>query len=303
MPARDVVAQATAAEAPNGLAQEAQKASGFADWSEGNVQGLSAEAAAQRDALRRLATGQDSYSAEQLRQNLGQNLAAQQSMAAGARPGNSAMAALNASQNAMRLGSGLAGQQALAGIQERQAAQDALSKMILGERGQDVTGALGSRSNAIQGYIGKNQQDNQPSGFMRVLGGIAPILGALSDKRAKKNIKKGDGDAKRALDSLKAYTYDYKDEKHGKGRQFGVMAQDLEKAGLKHAVRETRRSARSSTAGSCRSRTPPCSPSSAAASASSRAGRRDASRWRSSRRSTTRSGPRRTGCSGQTARQ
>jgi hypothetical protein len=224
---------------PNDLAQQAQKAGAFADWSEGNVQGLSAEALAQRDALRRLASGQDSYSAEQLRQNLGQNLAAQQSMAAGARPGNSAMAALNASQNAMRLGSGLAGQQSLAGIAERQAAQKALSDMILGERGQDVQGALGSRGNAIQGYIGKNQQDNQPSGLMRVLGGIAPIVGALSDKRAKKNIKKGAGDAKRALDSLKAYTYDYKDEKHGKGRQFGVMAQDLEKAGLKHAVRET----------------------------------------------------------------
>ena len=44
-----------------------------------------------------------------------------------------------------------------------------------------------------------------------------------------------------SLSKLKAFSYKYKDEKYGKGKQHGVMAQDLERAGLGHAVINTPR--------------------------------------------------------------
>ena len=91
--------------------------------------------------LRRQANGEDSLSAEQLRQGLQQNVAAQRSMAAGASPQNAAMAGLMASRNAMVAGAGLAGQQATAGIQERQAASDALGRMLLQQRQQEQQNA------------------------------------------------------------------------------------------------------------------------------------------------------------------
>lgn len=149
------------------------QASNFADQSQAGVAGLSAEAAAQRDALRRLASGQDSYSAEELRQGLQRNLSAQRSLAAGAGPQNAAMAARQASLNAARMGSGLVGQQALAGIKERQAAQDALTQAILGQRGQDVQAALGSRGNAINAYGGIKPEGS----FLDKYGGA--IMGGL----------------------------------------------------------------------------------------------------------------------------
>ena len=63
--------------------------------------------------------------------------------------------------------------------------------------------------------------------------------GSKSDRRAKKNVKDGDADAERLLKGLKAYRYDYKDERDGQGSQLGVMAQDLERAGAGHAVIDT----------------------------------------------------------------
>jgi hypothetical protein len=38
---------------------------------------------------------------------------------------------------------------------------------------------------------------------------------------------------------LRSYTFKYKDKKLGKDRELGVMAQDLERSGLKHTVIET----------------------------------------------------------------
>lgn len=108
---------------------------------------------------RGLMTGQNSVSAEQLRQSLGQSLAAQQSMAAGAAPQNAAMAARTAARNQAMLGSGLAGQQALAGLQERNQAAamygnlgQALGQLQLGARGQDITGSNQARGNQISAY-------------------------------------------------------------------------------------------------------------------------------------------------------
>ncbi len=42
------------------------------------------------------------------------------------------------------------------------------------------------------------------------------------------------------LNALRSFSYRYKDEdKYGKGERTGIMAQDLERAGIKHAVIDT----------------------------------------------------------------
>lgn len=120
-----------------GEQQQRQGLTNMGQQGQAGFQRLGGELDAESDYMRRIARGEESVSAEQLRQGLQKNMAQQQSMAAGASPQNSAMAALNASRNAMQAASGLSGQQALAGIQERQAAQQALTQALLARRQQD----------------------------------------------------------------------------------------------------------------------------------------------------------------------
>lgn len=129
-------------------------ANAFANTGEQGYGAMTAEAQQSRDYLRRLASGQESVSAEQLRQGLQQNVAAQRSMAASAAPQNQAMAARTAAMQAGRLGAGMSGQAAIAGLQERRDAQKALADMIMGQRQQDLQAALGSRQNAVGAYGG-----------------------------------------------------------------------------------------------------------------------------------------------------
>jgi hypothetical protein len=208
----------------------------FAEWNQGGSQAMQKEALAQRAQLQRYASGQDSLSAEQLRQSLGQNLAQQSSMAAGASGNNAAMAARTAAMQQGRLSSGLAGQQATAGIQERAAANKALSDMIMGQQGLHMQGALGARSTAAQSFGAGDDEKSFLEKYGPTIGAAAM---AASDERLKTDIKDGDKTAKDALSKLGTYSYRYKDEKHGKGQQFGVMAQQLEKAGLGHAIVDT----------------------------------------------------------------
>lgn len=131
-----------------------QAANQFAEWAQGGAMSMTAEAERARRALERQASGQDSLSAEQLRQGLARNMAAQRSAAASASPANGPMAALMAQQQMGRMGAGMSGQAAQAGIQERQAAQQALAQLIMQQRQQDMQAALGSRGNAIGAYGG-----------------------------------------------------------------------------------------------------------------------------------------------------
>lgn len=211
----------------------------FAEYNQGDYQALGGEAAAQREALRRQASGQDSLSSEQLRQGLQQNLASQRSMAASAAPGNSAMAARNAAMNMGRAASGMSGAAALAGIQERRAAQDALAQMVLQQRGQSLQGALGSRQNAISGYGGITPEGTKLDQYAPLIKMASDGAAALSDERSKSGVQPGSDRAARILDGLKAYSYRYKDQANGAGPQFGIMAQDMERAGLGHAVKDT----------------------------------------------------------------
>ncbi len=218
------------------LNESGNQASDFADQGQAGYAQMGAESAASRDFLRQQASGQHSVSAEQLRQGLQQNLASQRSMAASASPNNSAMASRTAAIQGNRAAYGMSGQQAQAGLVERQNAQAALSDMILKQRQQDAQVALGSRGNAIEGYKGVA---GEKSDVEKWAGPVAGGFMAMSDRRVKADIEDGDAKAKRTLEGLKAYSYRYKDEKHGKGKQFGPMAQEMEKAGLGHAVEDT----------------------------------------------------------------
>ena len=62
-----------------------------------------------------------------------------------------------------------------------------------------------------------------------------------SDENLKENITPADYETQSFLDALKAHTFNYKDDKHGKGKFISVMAQELEKTHIgKQAVIETK---------------------------------------------------------------
>ncbi len=210
----------------------------LAEYGSGGLQAMDAESATMRDALRRRASGADSLSAEQLRQGLGQQLSQQRSMAASASPQNGPMAARTAALAMGRASSGMAGNQAMAGIQERSAAEQALSQMIMQKRQQDLQAALGSRQTQVSAYGGVTPDKSDLDKWGNaVAAGVG--MYAKSDERAKTDIKAGDAAARKATDGLKSFLYRYKDEKDGKGEQLGVMAQAMEKSGLGHAVIDT----------------------------------------------------------------
>lgn len=214
----------------------------FGNVGQQNYGDMTAAAEARRRYLERVARGEISVSGQQLRQGLAGQNANAIGMAQSAPPGNAAMGARMAANNIGRAGTAMAGQASIAGLQERAAAEQALGNMILQQRGQDANVALGAGGNAINAYGTVLGQQRQP-GFMDYATSIGGALGAAaitkSDERAKTDIKDADTKAKRTLEGLKAYTYKYKDQRDGKGEQFGVMAQDLSRSGLGHAVIDT----------------------------------------------------------------
>lgn len=219
------------------LAQQGGIAGQFASGMENSYQNYGARGNASLDALQAQAQGRNSVSAEQLRQAQQGNQAAQMSMAAGASPQNSGMAARTAAMQMGRSNAGLAGQQAVAGLQERNQAQQSYSNLLQGLRGQDLNAALTSRQNAESGY-GAGMTGAPQKGWMEtygpaIVGGVSAVA---SDKRLKKDITDGDKSAAKMLSGLKAYAYSYKDSKHGEGKYTGPMAQDLEKAGSRAVV-------------------------------------------------------------------
>lgn len=221
------------------LNSQVDAASGFANMGTQGFVKTGAESEQARQYLRDLAEGKNSIASEQLRQGLQQNVAAQRSQAASAAPGNAAMAARTAAMQSGRLGFGMSGQQAIAGLQERQQAQQMLNDMILKQRQQELEAALQGRATAVNGLNGTVA--NPQKGWWEKYGPAAAAAAGLvaSDTRLKEDIDGADDESRRVTDALKAYTFKYKDEKHGKGKQFGVMAQELERAGLGHAVIDT----------------------------------------------------------------
>jgi hypothetical protein len=152
------------------LDHQGQEASGFANEGQDAYTGMRAEGAGIRDMLRKQATGETSLSSEQLRQGLQQNLAAQHSIAAGAAPGNQAMAARQAAMNSARLGYGMSGQAATAGIQEREAGARALSDAYNQQRALELQQALQSRQNATSAYGGIKPEGSSLEKAMPLIG-------------------------------------------------------------------------------------------------------------------------------------
>jgi hypothetical protein len=85
----------------------------------------------------------------------------------------------------------------------------------------------------------------------QLIGGLASgatMAAAASDIRVKENIQPANAQAKdyldfqyrKMLDQVDPYTYDYKNDKYGKGKQLGVMAQDLEKSPLGKGMVDTK---------------------------------------------------------------
>ena len=104
-----------------------------------------------------------------------------------------------------------------------------------------VTGAQTGMAGNLQQQAGAAQQAQQgmTSGLIQAGATIgAAALAAKSDINAKTNIE--DFSSDEFLGKLKPYKYDYKNEEDGKGKQAGVMAQDLENTEVgKQAVMDT----------------------------------------------------------------
>jgi hypothetical protein len=236
------IGQDTGKDARNALSGQAQQAGGFADTGQAGYGAYGAQGQSALDYLRGQMSGANSVSAEQLRQGLQSNLAAQQSMAASASPQNAAMAARQAMMNGARLGYGMSGQAATAGLQERNQAAQQYAALLQALRGQDLQAALGGRQTAVGGY-GAALGNPAPTAWSQMGPAVSAGLGyaAMSDERAKKDVEDGDEEANRLMRGLKAHRFRYKDERNGAGEQLGVMAQALERAGAKHTVIDTPR--------------------------------------------------------------
>ena len=148
-------------------------AMGFAGQARNNYSALSGRLHGALDDLQAQARGENSVSALQLQQAQDRNLAAQRSMAASASPQNQAMAARTAAMQMGQLGYGLAGQQALAGLMERQQAQQAYASLLGQARGQDMQGTLGGYGAAAGAYGGGLNAQRDPTLAGQLAGGLA----------------------------------------------------------------------------------------------------------------------------------
>lgn len=166
------------AEQRKGLMGQGIEAGNFAGVGEGGFGALGDQLGGEYGYLRDVARGGQSVSAEQLRQGLQQQQAQQQSMAASGPASAAPMNARTAMLGAGRAASAMAGNQAVAGIQERQAAQGALMQALLQQRQQELQAALGSRQNAISGYGGITPGASLMDTFAGpVMGGLQTYLG------------------------------------------------------------------------------------------------------------------------------
>jgi hypothetical protein len=89
-----------------------------------------------------------------------------------------------------------------------------------------VSGAQTSMADNLQKQAAAAQQAQQAQTEAIIKAGATVGAAAASDINLKTNIDSLSSED--FLDKLKAYKYNYKDEKFGKGKQAGVMAQDLE---------------------------------------------------------------------------
>lgn len=232
-----------------GYQQRAGELSGFAkDRGGGPFRGQQEELS---NMLMAQARGEQSYSAEQLRQNAGRMQSMQQSMAAGARPSQSAMANRMAMQGASRIGTDMIGQQALAGIAERNAAAQSLGGVLQGARGQDIDAYLGAQGLGLQnaagqqaGQLGREQiranrydtamgSPSNKEALIGALTGVGAGLGkVLSDDKSKVGIQPAGRDVDKLMAALpepSKYNYRGGPQPVPYPQEVGMVAQEVEK--------------------------------------------------------------------------
>ncbi len=182
---------------------------------------------------------------------------AQAQMARGA---NAALAGRQAARNNADIGVTGAGQAGIAQMQDKMNATGQLAGLLGNTRAQDI-GVAGANQNAQMGQqqiqlgglaallgideaelaaqVGKAGVAKDDKG---IIGGLATGLGsmlAMSDERAKTNVRPADWDVDDAMHNLKPVEYMYKEpEKHGYGPRVGVMAQDLQASHAGNAIVE-----------------------------------------------------------------
>jgi hypothetical protein len=101
----------------------------------------------------------------------------------------------------------------------------------------------GMDANQLQAATSTYKTQKDSPGMVGQIAQVAgPILGAMmmSDETKKKNVTDARSEVDAMLDALAPMSYDYKDERYGKGRRAGIMAQDLERSAAgKRIVSET----------------------------------------------------------------
>jgi hypothetical protein len=210
--------------------------------------------------LMQQASGQRQGAGEMAVQRQANNAMANQTSAAQmSRGANAALAQRNASRANADIGVNAAGQAGIAQMQDQQSAQNQLGGLLGTQRQQDI-GVAGANQQsqlaqqqqqlaALAQMLGVDQATLQADLEKRKLqaedkgsaGSLAQGFGtmmAMSDRDAKTDISDADVEVDRILLNLEPKAYSYKDEKHGKGRRVGIMAQDLERTELGASIVE-----------------------------------------------------------------
>ena len=85
--------------------------------------------------------------------------------------------------------------------------------------------------NIVDKTVGWGSDVSKAGGIGSYAKGIGTqVAGFFSDENLKTDINEADNEIDEMLDKLSPYSFEYKDKKHGEGKQTGVMAQDLEKS-------------------------------------------------------------------------
>lgn len=170
-------------------------------------------------------------------------------------------AGLGAQQNMMGFGAGMAGQgQSSLGSElamkggftgNMSGMTEAQLQDVVAQQNQAFEKEMAEKGYAYQRDAANAMRPRSPSMMDQLTGfatAVAPIaIASMSDKNVKKNIRSAkDKDLMSPkeidgfLNSLYAHQYNYKNPKHGKGKQVGIMAQDVEKTQLgKQMVEDT----------------------------------------------------------------
>lgn len=161
------------------LAEQAAKAGMFADQGEQGFAQLGNDARGRMDYLRTVANGGHSIAGMQLQQGTQALQSQQRSMAAAAAPRDQAAAAHTAAMNSARLGYGMSGQAAMAGLQERRDAETALAQMIAQQRQMQLQAALQARATATTGYGAANAGAPEKSAAEKYGPAFIGLVGAM----------------------------------------------------------------------------------------------------------------------------